>query len=150
MNSILFLFALTVSVVYSQVPTPCVTPPQWEARYFAYDEARQDVIRALLTYDSIYKRERIIDEFTLNQQDDFYDSLYLHNQNIEYRYNFKTKQCTKQALTRPWRDIGIPVNATSLGESYIGSSAVPNANLLTTIWGDKFTDEKGNKLNNKF
>ena len=58
----------------------------------------------------------------------------------------KTKECTKQAITRPWMDLGIPTNATSFGESYIGSSAVPNANLLVTIWGDRFKDEKGNEI----
>lgn len=69
-------------------------------RYFAYDRLRKDTIRAYLSYDSVYKRERIIDEFTLGSQDDFFDSLYLHNQNVEYKYNFKTKVCVKSALTR--------------------------------------------------
>jgi hypothetical protein len=37
----------------------------------------------------------------------------------------------------------VPTNGTSLGESYIGSAAVPNANLLTTLWSNEFTDSKG-------
>ena len=57
----------------------------------------------------------------------------------------RTKQCVRQPITTPWRNFGIPVNATSYGENYIGSSAVPNANLLTTVWGYNVTDSQGNK-----
>ena len=98
----IILLCLTVSTVMAQVPTPCVSPPQWEARYFGYDENRNEVVRAKITYDSIYKRERVIDEFQLGAQDDFYDTLYLHNQNVQYRYNFKTKICVKEPNTRTW------------------------------------------------
>lgn len=141
---VLVLALFFVSTVMCQVPRPCVTPPQWEGRYLGYDRFRGSQNRAYLSYDSIYKRERVIDEFTLGSEDDFYDTLYLHNQNVEYRYNFKTKQCQRQALTREWRDFGIPANATSLGESFIGSSAVPGANLLVTLWQDSFKDQNGN------
>lgn len=58
----------------------------------------------------------------------------------------KTKECTKQAITRPWIDVGVPANATNLGESYIGSSAVPGGNLLVTIWRNQFKDDKGNEI----
>lgn len=72
MNSALLLLslALAVTLTYAQVPTPCVTPPQWEARYFAYDSSKGDAIRARLSYDAIYKRERIIEEFQLGKEDD--------------------------------------------------------------------------------
>lgn len=103
------------------------------------------MVRGKLTYDSVYQRERIIEERILGSDQEFLDRLYLHNAQVEYVYNFKTKQCTKQTITRPWRNLGVPQNATSMGESYIGSSAVPNANILTTIWGANFTDTQGNK-----
>ena len=78
---------------------------------------RHDRIRARISYDAIYKRERVIEEYQLGREDDFFDVLYLHNQNVEYRYNFKTKICTKQQVTKEWRNFGIPSNAKSLGES---------------------------------
>ena len=89
----------------------------------------------------------MIEEYILGSSDNFYDILYLHSQKIQYVYDLKAKTCTKQTIDRQWRDFGIPQNATSLGESYIGSSAVPNAGVLTTIWSDKFNDEKGNEYN---
>lgn len=69
----------------------------------------------------------------------------LYNQNIEYIYDFRNKTCINRPITRPWRDFGISTNATNFGESYIGSSAVPNANVLATIWAYNFTDSQGNQ-----
>lgn len=71
-----------------------------------------------------------------------YDVVYLHSQQIEYRLNLKSKVCQKQPITRPWIDLGINKNATSLGESYIGSAAVPKGNILATLWKHEFTDSK--------
>lgn len=142
----IFALVLAGSAVLCQVPVPCSTPAQWEARFFSYDEFQHDTISARLSYDAIYKRERVIEEFQLGKEDDFYDVLYLYNQKVEYRYNLKTKECQKLPITREWRDYGIPANSTSLGESYIGSSAVPGANLLVTIWTHEFVDSKGQKV----
>ena len=69
MNSALVLLLVT-AVAYAQVPPPCVSPPQWESRYFAYDSSRGGMVRARLSYDSIYRRERIIEEFQLGKEDD--------------------------------------------------------------------------------
>ena len=89
----------------------------------------------------------MIEEYVLGTADNYYDIIYLHSQKIQYVYDLKAKTCTKQTIDREWRDFGIPKNATSLGESYIGSSGVANAGLLTTIWQDKFEDDKGNEYN---
>jgi hypothetical protein len=137
---------ICVSSVLAQKPTPCQTPPQWEARYSGYDTVKKDYVRAHISYDAIYQRERTIEERVLGTDEEYYDVLYLHKEGVEYRLNLKTKNCTKQSITRPWVNFGIPANATSLGESYIGSSAVPNANLLTTIWRQQFVDTRGDKI----
>ena len=70
----------------------------------------------------------------------------MHNQNVEYAYNLKTKVCNKTTVTRDWKNFGIPENAKSLGESYIGSSAIPGAGILTTMWTDEFVDKSGDKI----
>ena len=71
----------------------------------------------------------------------------MHSEKVQYVYDLKEKNCTKQTIDREWRNFGIPQNATSLGESYIGSGAIPNAGVLTTIWQDTFQDDKGNQVN---
>ena len=71
MNSFFLVLALAlVGTISCQLPKPCITPPQWEARYFAYDPYRQSSIRARISYDSIYRRERVIEEFQLGKDDD--------------------------------------------------------------------------------
>ena len=124
------------------------TPPQWEGRLFGYDTVSNATFRGRVAYDSVYRRERLIEEYVLGSEDDVFENLYLHNLQIEYQFNLKTKVCKKQPITRPWRDFGIPQNATYLGESYLGSSAVPNGNLLVTIWKDQFIDSQGDTASN--
>lgn len=71
----------------------------------------------------------------------------MYSENIKYSYDKKSRKCTKQPIDKPWKDFGIPANATSMGENYIGSSAIPNGSLLTTMWQDQIFDVRGNTLN---
>ena len=89
---------------------------------------------------------RLIEEHVLGSDREFYDNLFLFNKNIFYQFNLKTRECTKQPLQNPWVNFGVPENATSIGESYIGSSAVSNANILTTMWTGNYIDNEGNKI----
>jgi hypothetical protein len=102
MNSIIGVFLLMVSTVFAQIPTPCTSPPQWEARLFEFDPDTGYQSRAKFSYDSLYKRERTAEEVQLGKDKEFLDVLRLYNQNTEYVYNFKYKNCTKSAITRPW------------------------------------------------
>ena len=72
-------------------------------------------LRGHLAYDSVYKRERIIEESILGSDKEAFDTLYLYNTQIQYVFNLNTRQCQKQPLTRQWRDIGINPNSTSFG-----------------------------------
>lgn len=84
---------------------------------------------------------RRIEFFEEGQEKDAFDLLVLHKLNVEYVYNFKTKNCTKYSpLRHEWRDFGIPKDAKYIGDAYIGSSGIPRAGLLTTFWEDKFTN----------
>lgn len=139
----IFTLILLVSLVLSQKPVPCTTPQQWEARFFQFDEEKALFGRGHYSYDSIYKRERIIDEYTLQNDREAFDTLRLYNQNIEFNFHLRTRICTKSQIQVPWKNFGLPDNATSYGESYIGSSAFPNAFVLATIWGYNYTDSLG-------
>jgi hypothetical protein len=146
MNKISILaLLLSISAILAQKPVPCTSPLQWGARTFEYDEEKQFFLRGYISYDAIYKRTRTIDEWILQNDREAFDTLRIYNSNIEYVYDLRKRTCVSQPITRAWRDFGIPVNATSYGENYVGSSAVPNANLLTTAWGFNITDSQGNK-----
>jgi hypothetical protein len=137
---------LCIAAVFGQAPKPCETPDLWEARHFTYDHLQQEQSRGALAYDAKYQRMRTIEEFQIGREEDAFDTLRLYAQNIEYRYSFKEKTCKKLPLTREWRNFGIPSNAKSIGEFYIGSSGVPNAGVLTTMWEDEFQSRENKTM----
>ena len=127
------LFCL-VAATLAQHPQPCITPSQWEGRIFDVNEEERWMVRGRLSYDAVGHRERLIEDVEEGQQEDFYDTVALFDLKVEFIYNFRARNCTRREITRPWRDFGIRANDTSYGEAYIGSSAVPGANILATIW----------------
>ena len=123
-----------IGMAVAQRPVPCTTPPQWEARFYEVDEQQKFTVQGRLSYDSVYHRERIADEVEQGTSDDFYEVLRLFDSRIEFVYNFRARNCTRREITRAWRDFGIRANDTSYGEAYVGSSAVPGAGILVTLW----------------
>jgi len=123
-----------IGIVVAQQPQPCTTPQQWEATFFDINESQRVFVRGRLSYDATYHRERLIEEVGVGRDGKFYDVIALFDSKLEFIIDLRTNNCTRQPLTRAWRDFGIRANATSLGEAYIGSSAVPGANVLATLW----------------
>lgn len=128
-----FLLCL-VGIAVAQRPVPCTTPTQWEGRIFDINEQHNFRAEGKLSYDAIYRRERIVDEIAEGSQDDFYDTIALFDSRVEFIYNFKARNCSRRELTRQWRDFGIRPDARSYGEAYIGSSVFPDTGVLVTIW----------------
>ena len=128
------LLLCLVGLTLAQRPQPCITPAQWEGRIFDTNEEQHYLVRGRFTYDAISHRERLIDDFDQGGDDDYYDTIALFDLKIEFVYDFEARNCTRRPLTRPWRDFGIRGNDTSYGEAYVGSSAVPGAGILVTLW----------------
>jgi hypothetical protein len=120
--------------VAAQAPVPCTTPQQWEANIFEINEQQRLLVRGRLSYDAVYHREHLIEEVDVGRTDNAYEVVILYDLKIEYIYDFKARTCTHRTLTQPWRDFGIPPNARSMGEAYVGTSAVAGAGLLATLW----------------
>ena len=123
-----------IGMAMAQTPKPCTTPPQWEANIFDSNEQQKFTVRARLSYDATYHREHLVEEIDDGTGESFYEVLALFDNQIEFIYNFKAKNCTRQPITRQWRDFGIRPDARSFGEAYIGTSALPGLGLLVTIW----------------
>merc|ERR1712127_492852 len=145
-NLILLCMALAITTVIAQDPKPCETPSLWHARHHQYDPIKRERSRGFTTYDATHKRKRFVEEFEEGQDKEAFDVLELHSIKTVYEFNFKTKECKKYEITHDFRDFGIPRNAKSVGESYIGSSGIPGAGLLTTLWEDDFKDSKGEEF----
>ena len=128
------LFLCLVAIAASQKPIPCTTPPQWEGRIFDMNEQEKFLVRGKLSYDAVYHRERLIEDVEEGSHEDFYDVIALFDSRVEFVYNLRARNCSRREITRPWRDFGIRPDARSFGEAYIGSSALPGASVLVTIW----------------
>ena len=135
---VVFYFAAIVlsfsSIAVGQVPRPCVSPPQWEARIFSYNEGQKFLVTARLTYDSIYQRVRILEDIQVGKDESFYEVIRLFQGKLEFTINLKTGNCSRTTLNRPWRDIGVLPDAKNYGEAYVGSSVSIDDGLLVTIW----------------
>ena len=62
----------------------------------------------------------------------------------------KTRECVVEPIKREWRNIGIPETAQSLGESYIGSSQIPWAGLLTNNWFGEYETQSNDTIKYMF
>ena len=123
-----------IGFAVGQQPLPCTSPSQWEARLYSINEQSKMVVTARLSYDSVYQRVRIVEDIKVGPDDNYYTILRLFQAKIEFSLNMKTRECTRQPLERPWRDIGLFPDAQSHGEAYIGSSAISGGGLLVSLW----------------
>jgi len=139
----LLVFFAIVAVAAAQRPWHCTAPAEFEARVSELDHVKKFESRARLSYDGINRRVRMVDEVNIQDKKGFYDILYLHDEGVEYVYDFKTKKCEKRRISREWRPVHIPYNATNYGEAYIGSSSAAGDGVLVTNWAGQ--DSKGDR-----
>ncbi|CAF1036801.1 unnamed protein product [Rotaria sp. Silwood1] len=116
----IFLLSL-IGVVVAQQPRPCASPSQWEALIIDHINDEKITVQGKLSYDSLYQRERFIEEVVVGD-DYYYETIALF-----------------QAQLEP--------DARSYGEAYIGSSASPSTGLLVTIWGGNYTTPSNDTVN---
>ncbi|KAK7482196.1 hypothetical protein BaRGS_00026545 [Batillaria attramentaria] len=123
----ILLFVATLAA--AQQPKPCETPPQWEGRFVRTDYEKKFFQAAKISYDENEKRVREIEEIEIDNDRDYYDVLYLHNMNKEYRLNLRTRKCNTTTLSRPWFPFGVPPEAEYDGEAVIGPVNIDNEHV---------------------
>jgi len=134
MSLLIFLLGCLVGAGLGQVPRPCVSPPQWEAKIFTYNDGQKLMVMARWVYDSLYQRVRILQDIQVGRDETFFEIIRLFQAKLEFTIDLKTKNCSRTTLNRPWSNIGVLSDAQSFGEAYVGSSASPDDGLLVTIW----------------
>lgn len=131
---IFLLFLCLIGLSIGQVPQPCISPSQWEARIYSNNQQQKLTVGGTLSYDSTFHRSRFVQEVKLDQEETAYDIISLFEMKTEFLFNLRTKNCTRRPINQPWRDFGIQPDAKFVSEAYIGSSAIAGAGLLVTIW----------------
>ncbi|KAL4237795.1 Mammalian ependymin-related protein 1 [Mactra antiquata] len=140
MKTVLAVICLAVYCA-AQTPEPCQSPQQWEGRIFRSDRTKQEAMIGKVSYDETNKRVRIIEEVEQGTEKDYYDVLWLHNIQREYRFNLKTRKCNVTTLMRPFRPFGVPPFAKFVFEAEIGAAGVPGESLIAQTWDGEFEDK---------
>uniref|UniRef100_A0A3B4AJR8 Ependymin-like 1 n=1 Tax=Periophthalmus magnuspinnatus TaxID=409849 RepID=A0A3B4AJR8_9GOBI len=85
-------------------------------------------------YDAWQQRIRLYETGTYNNQSFTYDVLLLYGEGVMYQIDTKASKCTKQPLQADFMPLGVPPNASLLGQYVIGSSSGPGEGLLVDTW----------------
>jgi hypothetical protein len=130
-----------VAVVNAQHPRHCDAPFEFEAHAFQMDPKEQFFRRGHFAYDARNERTALFEEVRNGTDDEAYHTIHLFREHATFRFNLKTKVCTRQALNHRFHRIEIPRNASFVGEAIIGTNAFENSGLLTTHWHHENKDE---------
>ncbi|XP_076443031.1 mammalian ependymin-related protein 1-like [Babylonia areolata] len=123
------ILLLCVALAAAQQPRPCETPEQFEARILTHDFKNGFTQKAKISYDGLNKRVREVEELELGKDREFYDVLYLFQNNREYRVNLKDKKCNTTTLSRPFIPAGVPPGAHYNGQAVVGPVNIPNEHI---------------------
>lgn len=131
----LLILLIVILGVSAQSPKICIAPGQFHTRMSQYNHGDDTIRRFIWVYDSENKREVLFEEmdaFTPGRK--FYEYLIFSKENIMYTFDLRTHECSKSTPRRPWRDFGIPNNATFENEYTIGG---PGEAFLAQEWSDR-------------
>ncbi|XP_046579866.1 mammalian ependymin-related protein 1-like [Haliotis rubra] len=126
--------ALLCVVTLAQLPHPCRSPEEFEGRVVTFDPDRRFFSSARFAYDDRQRRVRESEEVDVGRDVDYFDRLFLFNENKEYRVNVRTRQCNVTGVSRPWIPFGVPPDAMFNGTGDIGASGVPDEHVIVNIF----------------
>ncbi|CAF4092353.1 unnamed protein product [Adineta steineri] len=119
-----FFILCLASVVIAQQPRPCTSPSQWEA--------------------SVHSSNPKLDaDLVVGTTETYYDIITFYDAKLVFIVNMKNGECSRSTFDQPWTDFAIQSDATSLGETYIGSSTIHDAGLFVTICLPMIVGEMG-------
>ncbi|EGV97345.1 Mammalian ependymin-related protein 1 [Cricetulus griseus] len=112
-------------------------PQQWEGRQVLYQQSSGHNSRALLSYDGINQRVRVLDERkALIPCKRLFEYILLYKDGVMFQIEQATKQCAKISLTEPWDPLDIPQNSTFEDQYSIGG---PQEQITVQEWSDRRT-----------
>lgn len=116
-------------------PRPCQAPQQWEGRQVMYQQSSGRNSRALLSYDGLNQRLRVLDERkALIPCKRLFEYILLYKDGVMFQIEQATKQCSKMTLTEPWDPLDIPQNSTFEDQYSIGG---PQEQIMVQEWSDR-------------
>ncbi|XP_003406949.1 mammalian ependymin-related protein 1 [Loxodonta africana] len=116
-------------------PSPCQAPLQWEGRQVLYLQSSGRYSRALISYDGLNQRIRVLDERkALIPCKRLFEYILLYKDKVMFQIEQATKQCSKITLLNPWDPLDIPQNSTFEDQYSIGG---PQEQIMVQEWSNR-------------
>jgi len=131
----------TIAVVSAQHPRHCDAPFEFEAHAMQADPKEEFFRRGHFAYDARGERTALFEEVVNGTDREPFHTIHLFRERVTFRFNLKTKVCTREELRHRWHRIEIPRNASFVGDAIIGTNAFENSGLETTHWSHENKDE---------
>jgi len=128
--------------IMAQHPRHCDAPAEFEAHAFQADPKEKFFRRGHFAYDSRGERTSLFEEVRNGSDDEYFHTIHLFRERTTFRFNLKSKVCTKERLDMRFHRIEIPRDAHFVGDSIIGTNAFMNSGLATVHWEHHNKTEK--------
>lgn len=85
-------------------------------------------------YDAVGKRMRLFEMGLYENKTFSYDAILLYREGVMYEIHHQDKTCEKKPLKADFYLLGVPKNASLVGQAVVGTSSAPGAGLLVNTW----------------
>ncbi|KAK7910184.1 hypothetical protein WMY93_014868 [Mugilogobius chulae] len=128
------LLGLSLGASLDRRPKPCKSPPLVTGAFTFSTQNEAAWLYAGFEYDAFQERIRIYETGYYNNKSVTYDFLMHYAEGVVYQINSTAKTCTKSPLAAKWEPMGVPADASLLGQVVVGSSSGPGEGLLVNTW----------------
>ncbi|MEQ2185266.1 hypothetical protein GOODEAATRI_016430 [Goodea atripinnis] len=140
-----FLILLTclLAACLAEKPYPCESPPLLTGGLAVSTQNEKLFTYAKYLYDAIGRRVRLMELGTYENKSFTHDVLLLYREATMYEIHEHNRTCKKSPLKVEFQPLGIPKNASLLGQVVVGSSSGPGQGLLVNTWVGELPDKSG-------
>ncbi|XP_071386094.1 ependymin-like [Centroberyx affinis] len=133
MRALVLMCSLALGCL-AQTPHPCVSPPLLTGALTVSTQNEKLWAYAKYVYDAMGERIRLQELGTYQNKSFTYDALLLYREAVMYEIDDVNRKCKKRPLATDFQPMGIPKNASLLGQAVLGSSSGPGQGLLVNTW----------------
>ncbi|XP_028329719.1 ependymin-like 1 [Gouania willdenowi] len=124
-------------------PKPCKSPPLLTGKLTVSTQNEELWMYAKFLYDALGERIRFYEVGKYMNTSYTKDYLLIYNKSTIYDINKDAKTCTKLPLKDKFLPLGVPKNASLLGQAILGSSSGPGQGLLVNTWTGELPEKGG-------
>ncbi|KAK5876118.1 hypothetical protein CesoFtcFv8_027118 [Champsocephalus esox] len=139
----LLILSCLLAGCLAQEPRPCSSPPLLTGALTMSTQKESLWVYAKYLYDAMGQRIRLMELGTYENKTFSYDVLLLYREATMYEIHRHNRTCNKMPLKGDFQPMGIPKDASLLGQVVLGSSSEPGEGLLVNTWTGDLPEKAG-------